>query len=71
MQAQMILVAGPYRFGTSDDPVFIAKNVAAMTQASLQLFHAGQVFLWIGRPLTDAELLARRPPAGEGEWEWE
>jgi len=30
---------------------------------------ASQVFLWIGRPLTDAELLARKPPSGEGEWE--
>ncbi len=30
---------------------------------------ASQVFLWIGRPLTDAELLARRPPTGAGEWE--
>lgn len=30
---------------------------------------ASQVFLWIGRPLTDAELLTRTPPPGEGEWE--
>ena len=30
---------------------------------------AAQVHLWIGRPLTDEEVLARRPPAGDGEWE--
>ena len=30
---------------------------------------ASQVFLWIGRPLTDAELLLRRAPEGPGEWE--
>jgi len=29
----MILVAGPYRSGTNDDPVLIARNVAAMTEA--------------------------------------
>ena len=31
MTPQMILVAGPYRSGTNDDPVLIAKNVEAMT----------------------------------------
>jgi rod shape-determining protein MreB len=30
---------------------------------------ASQMFLWIGRPLTDAELLLRRAPEGPGEWE--
>jgi len=39
----MILVAGPYRSGTGDDPVLIAKNVAAMTDASLRLFRAGHL----------------------------
>lgn len=32
MSALLILVAGPYRSGTNDDPVLIAKNVAAMTE---------------------------------------
>ena len=41
MSPQMILVAGPYRSGTNDDPVLIANNVAAMTEAALQLFRAG------------------------------
>ena len=28
----MILVAGPYRSGTNDDPVLIARNARAMTE---------------------------------------
>ena len=43
MPAQMILVAGPHRSGTNDDPVKIAANVAAMTGASLALFRAGHL----------------------------
>ena len=39
----MILVAGPYRSGTNDDPVLIQKNVDAMTETSLQLFRAGHL----------------------------
>lgn len=30
---------------------------------------ASQVFLWIGRALTDVELMRRQPPSGDGEWE--
>ena len=41
--AQMILVAGPYRSGTNDDPALIAKNVEAMTETSLRLFRAGHL----------------------------
>lgn len=29
---------------------------------------ASEVFVWSGRPLSDQEILSRRPPAG-GEWE--
>src|SRR5215813_3360097 len=50
----MILVAGPYRSGTNDDPVLIAQNVAAMTEASLQLFRAGHLPVmgeWYALPL--------------------
>jgi hypothetical protein len=56
MTAQMILVAGPYRSGTNDDPVLIAKNVAAMTEASLQLFRAGHLPVmgeWYALPLIE------------------
>jgi heme-degrading monooxygenase HmoA len=43
MNRQMILVAGPYRSGTNDDPALIARNVAAMTDVSLRLFRAGHL----------------------------
>ena len=54
MTPQMILVAGPYRSGTNDDPVLIAKNVAAMTDAALELFRAGHIPVlgeWYALPL--------------------
>jgi len=52
----MILVAGPYRSGTNDDPTLIARNVAAMTDASLQLFRAGHLPVmgeWYALPLIE------------------
>lgn len=56
MNRQMILVAGPYRSGTNDDPALIARNVAAMTGASLQLFRAGHLPVmgeWFALPLIE------------------
>src|SRR3954469_14122346 len=37
----MVLVAGPYRSGTGDDPAKLAANVAAMNAAALDVFRAG------------------------------
>jgi hypothetical protein len=56
MSTQMILVAGPYRSGTNDNPVLIAKNVEAMTEASLALFRAGHLPVmgeWFALPLIE------------------
>lgn len=56
MTPQMILVAGPYRSGTNDDPALIAANVAAMTDASLRLFRAGHLPVmgeWFALPLIE------------------
>jgi hypothetical protein len=56
MGPQMILVAGPYRSGTNDDPALIAKNVAAMTETSLLLFRAGHLPVmgeWYALPLIE------------------
>src|SRR3954453_14491818 len=39
----MILVAGPYRSGTGDDPVKMAANVDAMNRAALEVFRAGHL----------------------------
>src|SRR2546428_11480113 len=50
----MILVAGPYRSGTGDDPTKLAANVAAMEAFAMPLFRAGHVPLvgeWLGLPL--------------------
>jgi hypothetical protein len=52
----MILVAGPYRSGTNDDPVLIARNVAAMTGVALELFRAGHLPVlgeWYALPLIE------------------
>jgi len=52
--AQMILVAGPYRSGTGDDPARMAANVRLMEAYALPLFRAGHVPVigeWFALPL--------------------
>jgi hypothetical protein len=39
----LVLVAGPYRGGTGDDPAKLAANVAAMNAAALDVFRAGHL----------------------------
>jgi hypothetical protein len=39
----LILVAGPYRSNTGDDPQKIANNLQVMNVASLQLFRLGHI----------------------------
>ena len=51
-----ILVAGPYRSGTGDDPVKIQANVNAMLEVSLRLFRAGHLPVmgeWYALPLIE------------------
>jgi ADP-ribose pyrophosphatase len=50
----MILIAGPYRSGTGDDPTRMAANVAAMERFALPLFRAGHTPIvgeWLALPL--------------------
>jgi hypothetical protein len=50
----MILVAGPYRSGTGDDPARMADNVRAMEAYALPLFRAGHLPVvgeWLALPL--------------------
>ena len=50
----MILIAGPYRSGTGDDPAKLAANVAAMEALALPMFRAGHVPVlgeWFALPL--------------------
>ena len=53
----MILVAGPYRSGTNDDPALIAANVKAMTDTALELYRMGHMPVlgeWFALPLIEA-----------------
>jgi hypothetical protein len=52
----MILVAGPYRSGTNDDPLLMAANLAKLEAVTLQLFRAGHLPMigeWVALPLLD------------------
>ena len=39
----LVLVAGPYRSGTGDEPAKLAANVAVMNAAALEVFRAGHL----------------------------
>lgn len=50
----MILVAGPYRSGTDDDPEKMAANVRVMEEYALPIFRAGHIPVigeWFALPL--------------------
>ncbi|MGZ9165693.1 MAG: DUF4406 domain-containing protein [Anaerolineales bacterium] len=50
----MILIAGPYRSGTNDDPDRIAANVQAMESYALPIFEKGHIPMlgeWLALPL--------------------
>lgn len=51
---QMILIAGPYRSGTNDDPVLIEKNVHLMHEMALEVYKKGHLPVlgeWFALPL--------------------
>ena len=50
----MILIAGPYRSGTGDDPDKMAANVHSMESFALPIFHLGHIPVlgeWFALPL--------------------
>jgi hypothetical protein len=52
----MILIAGPYRSGTNDNPVLIQKNVETMESYALAIFRTGHIPLlgeWLALPLVN------------------
>jgi hypothetical protein len=54
MPGLMILIAGPYRSGTGDDPEKLAANVRLMEEYALPLFRAGHMPIvgeWLALPL--------------------
>ena len=51
-----VMIAGPYRSGTGDDPAKIAANLRAMNQAALQVYRAGHLPVvgeWFALPLVE------------------
>jgi hypothetical protein len=50
----MILIAGPYRSGTGDDPARMADNLARLEEAAWPIFHAGHIPMigeWVALPV--------------------
>jgi hypothetical protein len=67
--ALLILVAGPYRSGTGDDPALIEANMRTMTEAALRLFRAGHLPVTgeaLGLPLVAA---AGSRQIGDAAWD--
>jgi hypothetical protein len=65
----MVLVAGPYRSGTRDDPRLIEANMRAMNEAALALFRAGHLALTgeaVALPLVK---LAGSEGIGDAAWD--
>ena len=59
----MILIAGPYRSGTGDDPRLTERNLRALESVALPLYRAGHVPLigeWLALPLL-REAGSKRP----------
>lgn len=50
----IILIAGPYRSGTNDNPALMAENLKKMEEAALPIFRAGHIPVigeWFALPL--------------------
>jgi hypothetical protein len=65
----MILIAGPYRGGTNDDPVLMQQNLSKLEAVALPLFRLGHIPMigeWVALPLLQ---LAGSTKPGDGPWE--
>jgi hypothetical protein len=52
----LILIAGPYRSGTNDDPVLMRENLRRLEAVALPLFRKGHVPMigeWVALPLLE------------------
>jgi hypothetical protein len=50
----LILIAGPYRSGTGDDPALMARNLARLEEAAWPVFERGHVPMigeWVALPV--------------------
>jgi hypothetical protein len=65
----MILIAGPYRSGTNDNPDRMRQNLRALETAALPLYRAGHIPVigeWIALPLLE---VAGAQRIGDALWE--
>jgi hypothetical protein len=65
----LILIAGPYRSGTNDDPRSMRQNLKNLESAALPLFrkeHIPMIGEWVALPLIE---LAGSAKPGDGPWE--
>ncbi len=65
----LILIAGPYRGGTNDDPVLMKKNLDFLESVALPLFRKGHVPMigeWVALPLLK---LAGSQKPGDAVWD--
>lgn len=56
MKPMLILIAGPYRSGTNDNPALIAANVKQMTSMALEVYRMGHLPVmgeWFALPLIE------------------
>src|SRR5262245_16338670 len=54
MTSLLILIAGPYRSGTRNDPELMAENLARLEQAAWPIFEAGHLPMvseWVALPV--------------------
>lgn len=64
----MILIAGPYRGGTNDNPELMKKNLAKLEAVALPIFRMGHVPMigeWVALPLVH---LAGSARPGDDAW---
>ena len=65
----LILIAGPYRSGTHDDPVLMKANLSRLEEAALAVFHLGHTPMigeWVALPLMK---MAGMQFPGDAVWE--
>jgi hypothetical protein len=68
-QPLMILIAGPYRSGTGDDPARMRANLRALEAVALPLWRAGHLPVigeWVALPLLE---VAGSTKVGDALWE--
>lgn len=65
----LILIAGPYRSGTNDDPTLMQQNLSNLESVALPLFRKGHIPMigeWVALPLIH---LAGSIKPGDEAWE--